>query len=133
MNIKRYINEILVALSLLLLIGAYFYKNHQVSTQTEQVTEVKRSLSELKEVVALKKIWGDKKIGKKVESLKTIVPASKVKWSKKQNKITATYKNLSPNELNKLITKILNTPVVIRLLDIIKIDETYNVEFKCKW
>jgi hypothetical protein len=133
MNIKRYINEILVALSLLLLIGAYFYKNHQVSTQIEQVTEVKRSLSELKEVVALKKIWGDKKIGKKVESLKTIVPASKVKWSKKQNKITATYKNLSPNELNKLITKILNTPVVIRLLDIIKTDETYNVEFKCKW
>ena len=133
MNFKRYMNEILVGLALLLMIGAYVYKNIQVSNQTEQVTKVKRSLAELKEVVALSKIWGNKKLSKKVEVLQRAIPASKVQWTKKQNKVTANYSNLSSNELNTLTTKILNTPVVITLLDIVKSDETYNVEFKCKW
>jgi len=133
MNFKRYTNEILVGLALLLMIGAYVYKSIQVSNQTEQVTKVKHSLAELKEVVGLSKIWGDKKISKKVEALKRAIPASKVKWTKKQTKVTATYSNLSSNELNTLTTKILNTPVVIRLLDIVKSGEVYNVEFKCEW
>ena len=132
MNIRRYMNEILVVISLLLMVGAYFYKNHQVSQQEEQVTQVKRSLAELKEVVSLQKIWGDK-VSKKVNALHGVIAASKVKWTKKQNKVTASYKNLSSNELNKLITKILNTPVVITLLDITTSGSNYNVEFKCKW
>ena len=133
MNPKRYINEILVGLSLLLMAGAYVYKNMQVSKQTEQVTQVKHSLAELKEIVALTKIWGDKKISKKVDALQRAVPPSKVEWSKKQTKVTATYTDLSSNELNALTTKILNTPVVITLLDIVKSAEVYNVEFKCEW
>jgi hypothetical protein len=133
MNFKRYMNEILVGLALLLMIGAYVYKNMQVSNQTEQVTEVKRSLAELKEVVALSKIWGDKKISKKVDALQRAIPAAKVKWTKKQTKVTANYSNLSSKELNTLTTKILNTPVVIRTLEILRSGEVYNVEFKCEW
>jgi hypothetical protein len=126
-------NEILVGLALLLMLGAYVYKNIQVSNQTEQVTKVKRSLAELKEVVALSKIWGNKNISKKVDALQKAISASKVKWTKKQTKVTASYSKLSSNELNTLTTKILNTPVVITLLDIVKSGETYDVEFKCRW
>jgi len=133
MNIKRYINEIFVLLALIFMFVAYFYKHHQVSQQTIEVEQTKHTLSKLQEVVALKKIWAHKKITKKVTELKNIVSASKVNWSQKQNKVTATYTKLSSTELNKLTTKILNTPVVIRLLDIKKIGETYTVEFKCKW
>lgn len=132
MKFKRYMNEIIVFMALLLLFGAYGYKQYQVGEQEEQVTQVKRSLAELKEVVALKKIWGDK-VSKKVKSLQSAISVSKVKWSNKQNKVTATYSNLSSNELNKLITKILNTPVVITLLDITTAGSNYNVEFKCEW
>lgn len=132
MKFKRYMNEIIVFMALLLLFGAYAYKQYQVREQEEQVTQVKRSLAELKEVVALKKIWGDK-VSKKVKSLQSAISVSKVKWSNKQNKVTATYSNLSSNELNKLITKILNTPVVITLLDITTAGSNYNVEFKCEW
>jgi len=133
MNIKRYMNELIVLLALLLLVGAYVYKHYQGTQQTEQVTKTKKTLNELKEVVALKKIWGDKKISKKVIALEKTIPASKVKWSRKQNKVTASYKDLTPNELNQLITKVLNTPVSIVLLDVTKQASNYNVEFKCKW
>jgi len=88
---------------------------------------------ELKEVVALEKIWGDKGIQKKVDSLQKVISASKVTWTKRQNKITASYKGLNSKELNKLTTKILNTPVVITLLDIATSGSNYNMEFKCKW
>jgi len=133
MNLKRYMNEILVILSLLFMFAAYFYKHHQVSQQTIQNMETKQMLSQLKEVISLKKIWKNKKVTKKIKELKNIVSSSKLHWSQKQNKITATYTKLSSSELNKLTTKILNTPVIIRLLDIKKIGETYTVEFKCKW
>ena len=133
MKLKRYLNEIIVVVALLLMLGAYLYKNHQVTQQTEQVSKVKHSLSELKEVVALKKIWGDKTITKKVDALQKVISVSKVKWSKKQNKVTATYSNLNSNELNKFTTKLLNTPVTITLLEIVAVGSNYNVEFKCKW
>jgi len=132
-RLKRYLNEIIVLFALFLMLGAYFYKNHQVTQQTEEVSKVKHSLLELKEVVALKKIWGDKTITKKVDALQKVISVSKVKWSQKQNKVTATYSNLSPNELNKFTTKLLNTPVTITLLEIIAVESNYNVEFKCKW
>ena len=132
MKLKRYINEIMVFVAFLLLLGAYTYKQYQIGQQKEQVTQVKRSLSELKEVVALKNIWGEK-VTNKVKLLKSAISISKVEWSQKQNKVTASYTNLSSNELNKLITKILNTPVIITLLDIGTSGENYNVEFKCKW
>jgi hypothetical protein len=126
-------NEIIVGLALLLMVGAYIYKNHKASQQIEHVTKVKHSLSELKEVVALTKIWGDKKMTKKVARLQKVISVSKVKWTKKQNKVTAIYSNLNSNELNKLVTKILNTPVMITLLDITTAGSNYNVEFKCEW
>jgi len=133
MNFKRYMNEILVGLALLLMLGAYAYKNMQVSNQTEQVTEVKRSLAELKEVVALSKIWGDKKISKKVTALQKAIPAAKVKWSKKQTKVIASYSNLSTKELNKVVTTILNLAVQIQVLKVKENHSSYDVEFKCKW
>lgn len=133
MNLKRYMYEMIVAFTFLLMVAAFAYKSYQVKQQTQEASQVKHSLDELKEVIALKKIWGDKKLGKRVEQLHTIVPAGKLKWSKKQNKVTASYLNLAPNEFNRLMTKIANTPVVITLLDVSKKELNYNVEFKCKW
>ena len=111
----------------------YLYKQHAVSSQSGERNEVTKTIEEVKEVVALKKVWADKKISQKVEKLKTLVPASKVKWSQKSRKVTAFYTALKPSELNKLGSKILNTPVVIDKLDVQKIGTTYKVEFKCRW
>ena len=133
MTWKRYQNELIALLALLLMFSAYSYKTVQVFTQTESMAESKRSIEEIKEVVALKKVWSDNKTSKNVDKLQTLIPASKVKWSNKSKKVTANYKGLSARELNKLVTKILNLPVEIQKLKIQKIASNYDVEFKCKW
>ena len=133
MTWKRYQNELIALVAFILMFGAYVYKTVQVSTQAETMIEAERSVGEIKEVIALKKIWSDSKISKKVEKLQTLIPASKVKWSTKSKKVTASYKGLTATELNTLVTKILNLPVEIQKLKIQKIASSYDVEFVCKW
>jgi len=133
MSWKRYQNELIALVAFVMMIGGYAYKHNQMTSQVQKVQQVQNAVGELKEVIALKKIWANKKTSKKLTALQSLIPASKVKWSKKGNKLTASYTGLSSNELNKLTTKILNLPVQVRLLDIQKTGSTYNVEFKCKW
>ena len=133
MNWQRYQNELIILGTFLLMLGAYIYKHNQVTAQTMQASSTQHTINELKEVIALQKIWADKNVLKKINNLKGIVSASKVKWSKQKTEVDAKYTALSSNDLNKLTTKILNLPAEILLLDIKKIGSSYNVEFKCKW
>ncbi len=133
MSWKRYQNELMVLLALIVMSGALLYKNGQISSQVQKEVALKHSITELREIIALKKVWADKKISTRVDKLKAVIPESKLKWSKKGRRITAIYEGLSAKELNKLISKILNLPVEIRELNIEKEDKTYHVEFKCKW
>ena len=68
-------------------------------------------------------------------SVKTVVPASKVKtFSKKSKKLSASYKNLTGNELSKLSNKLINIPVEIVLFNINKSAKNqYDMELTCKW
>jgi len=133
MSWQRYQNELIILGTFLLMLGAYIYKHNQVTAQTMQASSTQHTINELKEVISLQKIWVDKNVLKKIDNLKGIVSASKVKWSKQKTEVDAKYTALSSNELNKLTTKILNLPAEILLLDIKKIGSSYNVEFKCKW
>jgi len=130
---RRYQNELIVLGALLLMLSMYLYKQNAMSSQSGEVDRVTQSIEAINEVVALKKMWADKKINKKIEKIKVLIPASKMKWIKKNKKITARYTEIKPSELNKLITKILNTPVLIDKLDIEKTNASYKVEFKCRW
>jgi len=133
MNWKRYQNELIVLGAFLIMLFAYMYKYNHTQAQVTGATKSQQSINALKEAVGLKKIWADKNINKKITVLKTIVPSSKVKWIKKKQKITASYKGLSASELNKLTGKILNLPIEISLLTMNKVGTVYNVELKCKW
>ena len=133
MNWKLYKNELIVAASLVLMLSAILYKNNQISSRAQEVSQYKQTATELKELISLQKIWADKKVSKKVDKLEKIVPPSKVTWSKKGKKLTAVYKDLAPQELNKLITSILSMAVQIQELKINRNDSSYDVEFKCKW
>jgi len=133
MSWKRYQNELIALAAFLLMFIGYVYKTTQVSSQAEIMASAQHSIEQIKEVVALKKIWADKKTSKKIEKLQTLIPEAKVKWSSKSKKVTASYKGLTATELNKLVTKILNLPVEIQKLKIQKIASSYDVEFKCKW
>ena len=130
-QLKRYKNELIVGIAILLFLIALIYKQGVVSGQAD--ASAGTSLQELKEVIALKKVWGDKKTTKKVDKLKAIVSPSKVKWSKKSKKLTASFLNLNNQELNRVIVKIMNLAVEIQKLEVKKLGVSYQVEFKCKW
>jgi len=133
MQLKAYKNELIVGLAFLLLIIAFSYKQIQVSNQNNASSDGATSLQELKDVIALKKIWGDKKITKKVEKLKTLVSPSKVKWHREGKKLTASFQGLNAQEFNRLIIKMMNLPVEIQKLEVQNTGSVYQVEFKCKW
>jgi len=130
---KRYQNELIVAVSLLLMMSALIYKNVQVSSSMKNLTLSKQEVREFKELVVLKKRWLDKRTSKKLEKLKGLVPSSKLKWQKKGKKLTASFHTLNSQELNKVITAILNIAVQIQLLEIKNNNGSYTVELKCKW
>jgi hypothetical protein len=133
MNLKLYRNELIIFASFLLMLTGLFYKNSKISSGVEEMLHSKQVVKEFKELTSLQKVWANKNISKKVEKLKKIVPPSKVKWSKKGKKLTASYKSLNAKELNKLITTILSMAIQIQELQINRDDLVYNVEFKCKW
>ena len=133
MTWKRYQNELIALIAFVFMLIAYGYKTTQVSSQAKGIAGAKHSVEEIQEVISLQKIWADTKTSKKVEKLRTLVPASKITWSNKNKKVTASYKNLTARELNTLVTKILNVPVEIEKLKIQKVASSYDVEFKCKW
>ena len=130
---NRYRNELIVILALFLFLSAILYKNSKVSTHIENKSSTKSEVREFKEIIPYKKRWADKNIVKKVDKLKNMLPASKVTWTKKGKKLTASFKGLTSKELNKLITGILNLAIQIELLEIKNNQSDYDVEFKCKW
>ena len=133
MNWKLYKNELIVALSVLLMLIGFFYKNTQISSGAQEMLSTKHTVREFRELVSLQKTWANKNISKKVDKLEKIVPSSKVKWSKKGKKLTALYKDLDPKELNKVITTVLSMAVQIQELKINRNNSSYAVELKCKW
>ena len=130
---KRYQNELIVAVSVILLLSALVYKNVQVSSSIENMTSTKYAVREFKEIIAHKKRWADKKIHKKIDKLQSIVPVSKLTWNKKGKKLSAKFESLTSKELNKVITSILNLAIQIQSLEVKTNQKNYDVEFKCKW
>jgi len=130
---KQYQNELIILASFIFMLLSYTYKSNQVSTQLVEANNIKHSMIELQEVIALKKLWSDKKTSLKIKKFKNTISTQKTKWSNKRKKLTAVYNGLTPNELNRVTTKILNIPVQITKLQIDKTNKLYKMEIKCKW
>jgi len=132
-GLQRYKNEMIVILAIFFALITLMYKQTQHTKYLEEYRSVNDEIVILKEVSALKKIWADKGVLSRVKTLQKTLPQTKGKWVQKGKELTGTFKDLSPSELNKLLTKLLNTPVQIMHLQIKKQKENYSMEIKCKW
>jgi len=128
-----YKNELIVLVAFLMLVSAFFYKQNVISKASSNGNDSAVLLQDMKESIALKALWGDKKITKKIETLKFGISPSKFSWSKKGKKLSATFKNLSAKEFNDMMKKLLNMAVEIQKLHMSKLNATYTLELKCKW
>jgi len=130
---KQYQNELLVAFTFILLLSGIGYKSMQVTQREESFASMQDSLLEFKELLVYKKRWVDKKTSKKLDKLKALVPAAKLNWQKKGKKLHAVYSDMTAQELNKVVTTILNLPVQIQTMELKNSKDAYRLEFKCKW
>ncbi len=131
---KRYQNELIVLIALLLMLTAYFYKHNQAKRVDETKKEVSLSLGELGEIIALKNQWGDPELSNKIKKIEKSVDKKNIKsFTIKNKKLTASLSGLSSKEMNKIITILENTAVQIINLKVTNIEGEYSMEFKCKW
>jgi hypothetical protein len=135
MTLQRYKNEIILFLTALFAIFAFYYKLSSENYVNENKAQIEKQISEIVEIESYKKQWKNKGIANKVKVFKTIVPSSKLKlFSKKSSKVTVSYINLSTNELNKISNKLLNMSIQIIQLQIKESSKNkFTMEFTCKW
>ncbi len=135
MTIQRYKNELILFIMFIFMLVAFMYKLSAVTYVKENQVKINKEIKEIQTIVNLKKQWGGKDISKKLTILKRVVPSSKIKSFKKKSKqLSVIYNNLTANELNKIINKIINIAVQINHLKIIKSSKnSYKMECICKW
>jgi len=135
MTLQRYKNEIILFLTAMFAIFAFYYKLSATNYVNENKAVIQKQISEIVEIESYKKQWKSKGIANKVKIFKRIVPTSKVKhFSKKSTKVTLSYINLDTNELNKISNKLLNMPIQIIKLRIKESSKNkFTMEFTCKW
>lgn len=133
MNWRSYQNEIIFIIALILFWGTWVYKYSERTTQFNATHGKQLEYKELKRVIELQKVWGDPKIGKKIDTIKTYVAHDKVKWQKEHKRLKARFKRLNAYELNRVINGILNLPVIIKRLQVQKRGNLYEMECQCSW
>jgi len=135
MTLHRYKNELVLLLTLIFVIIAFFYKLSASEYVTRNKASIEQHISEITAIEGYKKQWKSKGMANKVKVFKSIVTASKVKtFSKKSSKLTLAYINLTARELNKITNKLLNLPVQIMTLQIQERGKNkFTMELTCKW
>jgi len=135
MILQRYKNELIILITLIFLLFAFFYKLSASTDVQENRADIQKQISELSKITALKEQWGGKQLSKKIKVLETVVPASKVtSFRKKSKKLIASYHNLTGKELSKVTNKLINIPMQITLLKINQSAKNqYTMEFTCNW
>ena len=133
MNIKRYQNELILLSAVIFLVASFFYKQAQHAKMSEVNQQMAQEISIFQETVSLKKIWDNKRVSQKLESIKKLVPSSKIKWQKKGKKLTVKFTDMRPSDINKVVTKLLNIAVQLESMKIEKNGKYYQMEIKCKW
>ena len=131
---RRYRNEVIVLAAFLLMAASLLYKYSVVGRLDAVNTEVKTSLAQIGEIIALRKQWGDKKLTKKITMVKNGIAPEKVKlFSIKSRKLSASFKGLNESEVNKIILRLENIAVQLMKLSVKRRDGSYDMEIKCKW
>ncbi len=134
MNIEQYKFEIILASAFLLMIMTFIYKSTSYSTMQTSTIEARIDNQEINRVIALKELWGDKKLTKKVDSIKDGISKAKIReFKNKSKKLRASFQDLSIDELNMVVKKVTNLAISVIKFDVKNSGEKYKIELRCKW
>ncbi len=132
--IRKYQNEWILLLALLVLLGGFLYQRgmrHKLEASLLRSQNAARQITEAK---VWQEVWSTKGLKTKVASLKETVPSGKVKtFEQVKKKLTADFAGLSGQELNELATRIATIPVRIQEFAVTRAGTKYDVRCTCTW
>jgi len=133
---RRYQNELMILIALLLLAGAVLFKTYQHTALEKQDAEAAKMVSQIEDIATMQKLWlKNKTIPQKLIALKHTLGKAKIKtFELKKKKAHILLENLHGSELNKIVGKQLaSIPIQIEEMTIERSGETYRLELRCKW
>ena len=134
--LRRYQNEGMILLALLLLVGAMLYKSYQHTKLQTSSVEATAMISKIEDIATMKKLWQkNSTVATKLNAIKTYLPAIKIKTLQvEKKKAHILLEGLNGNELNSVAGKYLaSIPVQIVEMSIGRDGEYYRLELQCKW
>ncbi|NKQ40581.1 MAG: hypothetical protein HF962_03325 [Sulfurovum sp.] len=134
--LRRYQNEAMLLVALLLLLGAMIFKTYSHSQLETKSLEASKTTSKIEDIATMKKLWqNNKEIPQKLKSIKSTVGASKInKFKIEKKKADIILVNLNGTQLNKIIGKQLaSIPIQIVNMSVERSGESYRLELLCKW
>ncbi len=134
--LRRYQNEAMILLALLLLIGAVLFKSYRYKALESQGTEAAQLISQMEDIATMKKLWvKNKKIPQKLASIKSTLGNTKIKtFEVEKKKAHILLENLNGSQLNAIVGKQLaSIPIQIVEMSIDRSGENYRLELRCKW
>lgn len=133
---RRYQNEGMIAIALLLLLCAVLFKSYRYNTLQASSKEASQMASRIEDIATMKKLWNkNKTIPEKLESLKRYVGGTKIKqFEVKKKKAHIVLQSLNGSQLNSVTGKYLaSIPVQIIQMNIQRDGDNYGLELRCKW
>ena len=134
--LRRYQNEGMILLALLLLVAAMFYKSYRHTKLQTSSAEATEMVSKIEDIATMKKLWQkNSTVAQKLNAIKTYLPAIKIKTLQiGKKKAHVLLEGLNGNELNSVAGKYLaSIPVQIVEMSIRRDGEYYRLELQCKW
>ena len=134
--LRKYQHEFIVLVSLLILIAAITFKAYQHKQMESKRAEANTMIAKIEDVATMKKLWyKNKKISQKLLSIKSALPAQKIKkFQLGKRKATIILEQLNGSELNKITGKYLaSIAIQITELQIDRNGKNYTLELRCKW
>lgn len=132
--IRRYMNEGIVLLALLLLIGGFLYQRGMERKLDVSLQRSKTAAMEITRAKTLRKVWSSKGLKQKVAALQGSVIPGKVKtFHLEKKKLNAHFFELTGKELNTLATRIASLPVRIQEFAVTRMGAQYALRCSCTW
>ena len=132
--IRKYQNEGIVLLALLLFIGGFLYQRGMERKLDVSLERSKTTAVEIMKAKTLQKVWSAKGLKQKVAALQGRVIPSKVKtFELEKNKLNAHFFQLTGKELNTLATRIASLPVRIQEFAVTRLGTQYALRCSCTW
>ncbi len=133
-RIRKYQNEGIVLLGLVILLGGVVYEKQMAHALKHSLEQSRTAAQEIDDIAILQSVWSTKGLTKKVSALRRAVPKKNVKaFSQKKSKLDLHFVDMDGKMLNTVLSKIASLPLHMQAVSIGRSGEHYTLRCTCTW